>query len=427
MARRIPFFTVFYSTTFTVLLIILIVLLLITPGDHVYQSYHKQRLYNIFIVAGSYLLTLLISAFMFAGRLYTTRTTLASVPRDWFYDEKGGGVPQKVRKLAREGVQRSVRVAWSTRPRDLQHEGNPEERPKQGREQGGGGEVPHWGIISHPGWSSPDSPDLPHLHLAPIILELPHLIEAKAVSLTPTLDIPQDSPGVSHEEQDLPVPSPLAVSLLQRPAATSLRDYLTHLSTLGLINPPSLLPIFLSAYESARFSAAEISEADFRTLMAIFAELLRGMQALDPELADEMRASEEAEITALEADGAVETEEGAEEPRSSLETTSTVAHTPMPAPYISSESGSIASSGHQSQQYRAHDQNASASASANTTASGTQHRGLRTPSIATLRSIRSRASSVLTGDGSVGAGSVIHFADAAGPLELPYKVESGGD
>ena len=322
-------------------------------------------------------------------------------------------MPEKVRRLVREGVQRSASVAWETRPRDLRtHEQS--EGPRAGHGQRREGEVPHWGIISHPGWSSPDSPDLPYLHLPPIILELPHLIEAKAVSLAPNLSYPQEPspPTQEAEEPHLQTPSPLAISLLQRPATSSLRDYLTHLSTLGLINPASLLPTFLTAYETARFSpTTSISEPAFRTLMSIFASLLRGMQSLDPALVAELRATEEAEAEEIARyDGA----EG-----SSVETTSTVAHN---KPYPSSRSDSLVSSGH-SPQPESQDGGSSSS-------SGSlvheRRRGLRTPSIATLRSIRSRASSVLTGDGSVGAGSVIHLADAAGPLELPYRIDSQG-
>lgn len=411
--RPIPFFTVFYSTTFSITILLLTAFLLITPADHVYQSLHNEQLYYAFFIAGAYLVTLITAAFIWAGRLYKSRSTLAAVPRSWNSLEKGDA-PRRVGRLVREGLERSARIAW---------EGRPRERKKEG-ENGTGAAVPHWGIISHPGWSSPESKDLPNLHLQPIITELPHLIEAKAVALAPTTSQCSTS-GLSLEntsDEEVVAASPSAMALLQRPAAMSLRDYLTHLSSISLINPPDLAPTFLSMYESARFSGSAITENEFRTLMFTFADLLRGMQSLDAEVIDELRDIEEDENVnwdgmQLGSDG---TQDQYDRPRSSLETTSTVAHTPMPHPYtpsLSSAGGSkhslrTAPSARRSQQE-----------ARSPRGSIVRHRGLRTPSISTLRSLKSRASSVLTG-GSVGGGSVIHMAEAAGELDLP-RVDHG--
>jgi len=412
--RTIPIFTVFYSTSFSITVLLLVALLLIPAADHIYQSLHNGQLYYTFLIAAAYLLTLLIAAFIWAGRLYKSRSTLAAVPRSWNPLEKGDA-PRSVRRLVREGLERSARVGWEGRPRETRDglvgvnvvDGEGRIEARRG--------MPHWGIISHPGWSSPESKDLPNLHLPPIVLELPHLIEAKAVSLAPSASAAGLGP-TNPLDSETPAPSPLAISLLQRPAAMDLRAYLSHLSSLNLINPPALASTFLTIYERARFSASAIPEHDFRTLMSIFADLLRGMKALDANLVTELRATEEEEEEAANItwahgyDGAQDDDR----PRSSLETTSTVAHTPMPAPYASSPSSQHSLRTAPSAQRRSESPEGGV----------VLHRGLRTPSIATLRSFRSRASSVLTG-GSVGAGSVIHVAEAAGGLDLP-RVEDGG-
>lgn len=409
--RPIPIFTVFYSTTFSIAVIILLALLLISPADHIYRSLADDRLYYIFLVSGAYFLTLLIAAFIWAGRLYKSRSALAAVPRRWNPLEKGDA-PRRVGRLVREGLEKSAKVAFEGRPRERK-----DDEGKMG--------IRHWGVISHPGWSSPESKDLPSLHLPPIILELPHLIEAKAVSLAPAATTPSTS-GLGLDavvDEEAPAPSQLAISLLQRPAAMDLRDYLAHLSSLGLINPPDLAPSFLALYENARFSAEEMTEFDFRALMSVFAELLRGMTALDAEVVEDLRATEEEEVIWAAQDFGLDGTLDDDRPRSSLETTSTVAHTPMPEPFRSAS----ASLAHASQYSLAHSSQQFQPPPDSPAGSVVQHRGLRTPSIATLKSFRSRAStisSVLTG-GSMGDRSVIHMADAAEELDLPRVGDSG--
>ncbi|KLU89435.1 hypothetical protein MAPG_08406 [Magnaporthiopsis poae ATCC 64411] len=44
---------------------------------------------------------------------------------------------------------------------------------------------PVWGEVEHNGWGSPLSPDFPSLEYATVVSELPHLIEAKALTLAP--------------------------------------------------------------------------------------------------------------------------------------------------------------------------------------------------------------------------------------------------
>ena len=327
----------------------------------------------------------------------------------------------------RKALERSARVAWEGRPRETE-DGLVELIAVDGEGRKEAKRVfPPWGVVSHPGWSSPESKDLPNLHLPPIVLELPHLIEAKAVSLAPATSQPSASSLGLENTANEEVLMPSAISLLQRPAAMNLRDYLARLSSLDLVNPPDLAATFLSMYEEARFSASEITEQEFRALMSVFADLLRGMETLDPEIVGEVQAAEKEEEENITWEAQARDDDGAQggedsRPRSSLETTSTVAHTPMPAPYASSLSSAGASSQHSLR--TAPSAQRSQQAVDSPEGSVTQRRGLRTPSIATLKSLRSRASSVLTG-GSASGGSVIHLAEAAGELNLPIAGNGG--
>ncbi|RKK14602.1 hypothetical protein BFJ71_g1890 [Fusarium oxysporum] len=67
----------------------------------------------------------------------------------------------------------------------------------------------------------------------------------------------------------------------------SLRDYIVHLADLGVIEMDSTTVEFLSHYEYARFSNRPISNAQFKELMHLFAEILRAMEPLDPDILDE--------------------------------------------------------------------------------------------------------------------------------------------
>ncbi|KAH6673271.1 hypothetical protein B0J14DRAFT_482341 [Halenospora varia] len=146
---------------------------------------------------------------------------------------------------------------------------------------------PVWGEISHNGWASPTSPDLPNLQYTTVILELPHLIEARAVSLAPADPDSNSSP---------PLPDLRAVDLLQRPASMGLRDYIAHLTTISIITAPSIAEDFLLAYEYARFGPRALSENEFRDLMKQFAEVLRSMHALNPEFISDVDIEPESDI-----------------------------------------------------------------------------------------------------------------------------------
>jgi hypothetical protein len=305
---RIPLFRIWYSTTYTVLFFILIVLLAISPGEQIYQAIRAKELQKLFVIGGVYVLTFLVAFLVYSTRLYTNRTVLQAIPKPYVPIEDGE-VGKLVRRIIVKALRRSAIVAWDARPRDITSEAHgideEEGMPASAERKHSthlkrrshlrettiipvSAKSPPWGHVSHPGWASPSSPDLPNLQYWDVVAELPNLIEAKAVSLAPP-DPALD--GLPQAQDNTPMlPDAEIVALLQRPRATGLRDYLAQLATYGLINPPSLGPKFLTQYEYARFSTHSLTEPQFRSLMAVFAEILNGMTDLDPVVIDEARA-----------------------------------------------------------------------------------------------------------------------------------------
>ncbi len=297
---RVPFFRVFYSTTYTILLLFLLLLLAVTPGDHIYQTLNNTKLAGVFIVGGVYVITGLIAVFIFASRLYTNRIVLSAIPKSYIPIEDGE-VTKNVRRMIVKNRQRSAIIAWESRPKDLRRkslshdESEPLMRSEPADQRASKRKIgllpdniipisessPPWGDIVHPGWSSPCTHDLPNLQFETVVAELPNLIEAKAVSLAPA----DSTFGLVSQYQDVlpPPPDPRAVAILQRPSKMGLREYLSHLDSLGLINPPTLSATFLAQYEYARFSTSALTEDEFRDLMAVFSEILTGMVELDLE------------------------------------------------------------------------------------------------------------------------------------------------
>ncbi|KAI9858165.1 MAG: hypothetical protein M1813_007814 [Trichoglossum hirsutum] len=296
---HVRLFNIIYSTTFSLLSLALLLLLFVTPADSIRQAFNNRQFYNLAAIAGTYLLTGVLALLIYSSRLYTNRSVLAAIPKAWVPIEKGD-VGTAVGKMIEEGLRRSVVVARDARPRDLRAEREGEEDGRARSGSGGSASVvrdgvdvvelqdhrrtdyerqevttvtvpPVWGHIAHPGHSSPSSPDLPNLHYLTVILELPHLIEAKAVSLTPPAPTHSSTNTTAHR------PSTRALSLLQRPAETGLREYIQHLTSLGLIQPPTLAEDFLVMYERARFSGVASTEEEFRELVGVFAEVLGGM------------------------------------------------------------------------------------------------------------------------------------------------------
>ncbi|KAL4788119.1 hypothetical protein BJX76DRAFT_197556 [Aspergillus varians] len=326
-------------TVFTLLSILLLCLIVLTPADAVYQCYITHRLTNIFIIIGGYFVTLLLAVLIYATRIYTNRTVIGGIPKAWIPVEKED-VGKSVRRLVVEGLRRSALVAWGARPREVKAReqahvlaladttSDYNDVEQEGLLRGFDYDVdpanPPWGVIEHPGWSAPesslsapapitatvgDAQLVPGLCYRTVIRELPHLIEAKAVSLAPpdpvfTIPPPPNQNKHKHkhehnhhkthpkdedededwateeeeeEEEGRGIPDTRIVAILRRPPTMSLRSYIQHLTELSILNPPETGAEFLSLYEHARFSGRELYEDEFRELMGVFADLLRGM------------------------------------------------------------------------------------------------------------------------------------------------------
>lgn len=221
--------------------------------------------------------------------------------------------------LVAEKLQESARIAYLSYPRDLNKDKEeqkspavvagaaaepqappdnvqtvrPSQPPTAAREHQG--PIPPWGIVNHPGWAPPDSPDLPNLQYEPVVKELGHLIEAKAVSLAPPdplydrNSMPTTTSDPAHS-YGLPLPDALAVEILQRHPTMGMREYLVYLTSLNILHPSDLADKFLPLYEKARFSGEPATEAQFRALMGVFADILRGLRPLDMEFVARLHA-----------------------------------------------------------------------------------------------------------------------------------------
>ncbi|CBF81605.1 hypothetical protein AN5590.2 [Aspergillus nidulans FGSC A4] len=308
-------------TVFTLLSIILLCLILLTPADAIYQCYVTHRLTNIFIITGGYVVTFLLAVLIYATRIYTNRSVLGGIPKAWIPVEKED-VSKSVRRLVVEGLGRSALIARGARPRNLGRgsgangprdvDGNGQafadpgagdNEEKEGLLRGFDYDVdpsnPPWGVIEHPGWSAPESslsasaPDQgtsdgdaqtpePSLCYRTVIRELPHLIEAKAVSLAPPDPVftvhPQYQTQTGEGDEATRIPDTRIVAILRRPGTMSLRSYINHLISLSILHPPEIGLEFLALYERARFSGKELYEDEFRELMGVFADVLRGMR-----------------------------------------------------------------------------------------------------------------------------------------------------
>lgn len=291
---------------------------------------------------------------------------------------------------------------------------------------------PAWGIIAHPGWSSPCSPDLPNLHYEPVILELSHLIEAKAVSLAPSDPLSAYEPAdliFNPEEAEAPIGDPVAVELLQRPASMSLRDYLSHLAAVGMLDLEPLASDFLTRYEYARYSGQALNENEFRTLMGVFAEILRGMRPLDAGIVDEVRAEMEEEVMSSESGDGNDDEAGYGDAES-IRTTETVQRTPQPEIYSASASSSPSSpstssrSGTDGTIHTAPSRPAATRNPSSRSRRSALNRAVHQPSLSSLRRVRTDTSSSGYSVRSR-AGSVIRLKEARGPLDLPYAILTG--
>ncbi|KAH8899721.1 hypothetical protein GQ53DRAFT_741901 [Thozetella sp. PMI_491] len=296
-------FKIVYNALYYFLYLVLLAFLIVTPADLIHQALQHHQGYIILVIALCYLVTIIFVAFIYAARLYISRSVLASIPKQWIPVEKGD-MPRMVRALVAEYLSRSAAITYEARPRipPVTAPGNAE----QGDEEEGHAPQPGaqglqihriaqkgpedgaititipkhkapWGEIEHPGWASPLSPDLPDLQYNSVISELPNLIEAKALTLAP--EDPESSPSQPMLDAE-------AVGLLQRADNMGLRDYLAHLAELGVMEPSPTIADFITKYEYARFSARPLSNDRFRDLMHLFAEVLRAMGPMDPAVLD---------------------------------------------------------------------------------------------------------------------------------------------
>lgn len=286
---RIPFFRIFYSTTYTSLYFILLVLLAITPATLIFTAFQASAYQYTFMIGGAYALTAILTVFLYTSRLYTNRSILASVGKSWIPVEDGevGGT---VRKMIVRALERSAIIALETRPRDLaaapsgehtmgeedwnEKVGDVAHKTTVGRLLPVDPRSPPWGHVEHPGWSSPSQIDTsvkPHIHYMTVIMELPNLIEARAVSLAPSIAQTASKKDFDTEAQ--------IITQLQRPPLIGLREYVDHLMSLDLIELPDVVDDFLSLYEHARFSPGPVSEAEFKAVLAAFAAVLSGMRS----------------------------------------------------------------------------------------------------------------------------------------------------
>ncbi|RMJ19705.1 hypothetical protein BHE90_013461 [Fusarium euwallaceae] len=282
--------SIIYRTLYFLLYVILLGLLIATPVDAIQRSFKNRQLYNIWILIAAYVLTILVVTFVFFTRLYINKTELDSIPKGWVPIEKGD-LRSAVYKVVHLGLGRSASIAFESRPRlqtdDIPDDETVETRVKLGFDgpSGPAEELvvtiprrrPVWGDIEHYGWASPNAPDLPNLEYTTVFSELPNLIEGKALTLAPPDPTSQANPPLLDAD---------AVALLQRTANMSLRDYMVHLAELGVLEMDANTTKFLTHYEYARFSTRPISNAQFKELMHLFAEILRGMEPFDPDILD---------------------------------------------------------------------------------------------------------------------------------------------
>ncbi|KAK5118826.1 hypothetical protein LTR62_000035 [Meristemomyces frigidus] len=296
---RIPFFRIFYSTTYTVLYFIEILLLAITPASLIWTSIENSAFQYILMVASVYVLVALVAIFIYSSRLYTNRTVLAGVGKAYIPVEKGE-VGKKVRKMIVKQLERSAIIAWEAKPRNVygeifaaEQEGIlPSPTHSTDHNDYTVGRIiqidparPPWGVVRHKGWSSPSQGDdnlYPGVQFVDVVAELPNLMEAKAVSLAPADPL---STPVGGEV----VADPAVVELLTRPASMGMRDYVRQLGYLGLINPREVGETFLKHYEHVRFCGRPITEREFAELMATFSELLAGMTELSADIIEQIR------------------------------------------------------------------------------------------------------------------------------------------
>lgn len=204
---------------------------------------------------------------------------MKDIPKTFMPLDKGELPGKRVWRLIEDCKNRSTVIAYEARPRSRRIENEvPQARqristllkPEHSKEH----PVfePDWGMIAHPGWSSPAAEELPNLEYRTVVAELTDLIEARAVSLAPV------DPIATPNEDGSPAVDAVVIEALQRPLEMGMRQYLRHLVQLDILEDNSLTTAFLITYERARFGSEPITQAEFQDLMRMFAEILRTMK-----------------------------------------------------------------------------------------------------------------------------------------------------
>lgn len=199
-----------------------------------------------------------------------------------------------------------------------------------------------------------------------------------------------------------------------------------------MIHPPTLGDSFLALYEKARFSGRPLDEVEFRALMHVFAEILRGMTVLSLDIVAELRAEEKEEERMGEEDTWSEQigDDSDADGGDSLRTSATVEYTPRPEVYDSGSASSSIASSRPSSNPRPSSRHHTPSLSERRTpyegndevwslsrlrrySRRRRDDPVRRPSMASMYSL---ASSQRSG------GSVVHLSEARGALDLPYRI-----
>ncbi|PUU82117.1 hypothetical protein B9Z19DRAFT_1075856 [Tuber borchii] len=250
---RFTLFHFFYSTSFTALFLLLAILVLISPADTIVQALlRNERINNVFIVAGCYVLTALIALIIYISRIYSVRRLMKDIPK-FRAPVKKVYLRARVHKAVTANLSRSAIISVQSRPRE-------------------GGEGV-WGEIKHPGWSG-GTGQLPNVQYLSVVKELPNLLEMEALSLCP--------PGSSGGGLRTPAPSGFEgitvpdQEVVRRQPHMSFRAYLNQLAAVGYVRQ-DVADLFMARYERARFrnQGEGIEEREFMELMHIFAGLLR--------------------------------------------------------------------------------------------------------------------------------------------------------
>ncbi|KYK54178.1 hypothetical protein DCS_06135 [Drechmeria coniospora] len=273
-AYRRVFFRVAYGCAYFLLYLVLVGLLLITPGDAIERSLQNGQNYNVLIITISYVVTIVVVVFVYVVRLYINKTALAAIPKAWVPIEKGD-VKDAVYAMVGAGLDRSAAIAHEARPRVETEARRPGTESRTAVDKLGVALPARdavWGDVEHHGWASPNSTDLPNLQYAAVLSELPYLIEAKALAVAPARE-----PSASGPPSALGLDAD-RLRLLQRQPGMSLRAYVDHLAGLGVAVVGRSTVRFLGHYEHARFSDRPISNARFREIMNLFADVLRDMR-----------------------------------------------------------------------------------------------------------------------------------------------------